>query len=98
MSTIKIQPSSELAILGRVVNRKRAALSREAAKALLQLDFDAADRRRMNLLAAKNRARHLTSAEEEELDNFIRVGQVLGVLKSKARQALKHGHSQAKTP
>lgn len=77
-----------MAILGRVVERKHAKLSKEAAKAILRLDFDAADRKRMNLLAAKNRAGELTAAEEEELENFIHVGQVLGVLKSKSRRVL----------
>jgi hypothetical protein len=90
-------PPSELAILRRVVDRRHAGLSREAAAAILQLDFDAADRRRMNHLAAKNRAGRLTPAEEEELDNFIRVGQVLGILWSKARRALKGGGARPET-
>jgi len=45
----------------------------------------------MNKLAAKNRAGKLTAAEDEELSNYIRVGQVLGVLQSKARRSLKVG-------
>jgi hypothetical protein len=78
-----------MAILRRVVEREHAELSEEAALAILRLDFDATDRRRMNQLAAKNRAGRLTPADEEELDSFIHVGQVLGILKSKARRALK---------
>jgi hypothetical protein len=78
-----------MAILRRVVNGKNAALSEEGARAILGLDFDQADRKRINDLAAKNRAGQLTAAEEEELDHFIHVGQLLGILKSKARQALK---------
>jgi hypothetical protein len=78
-----------MAILRRVVDRKYAALSEEAARSILRLDFDETDRKRMNDLAAKNRAGQLTSAEEEELDNFIHVGQLLGILKSKARKSLK---------
>jgi hypothetical protein len=77
-----------MAILRRVVDRKYAALSEEAARAILRLDFDATDRKRMNDLAARNRAGQLTPAEEEELENFIHVGQVLGILKSKARKSL----------
>lgn len=42
----------------------------------------------MNRLAAKNRRGQITTDEEEELDNFIRVGQTIGILKSKARQTL----------
>ena len=93
MSTTTTRAPSEMAILRRLVDRKYAALSVEAARAILRLDFDATDRKRMNDLAAKNRAGELTAAEEEELENFIHVGQVLGILKSKARQSLKSGKS-----
>lgn len=89
MATETTTAPSELAILRRVVDRRHAILSAEAAQAILRLDFDAPDRRRMNRLAAKNRAGRLSSAEAAELSHFIRVGQVLGILKSKARQALK---------
>jgi hypothetical protein len=89
MSTAANRASSEVGILRRIVDRKHASLSEEAARAILRLDFDMADRRRMNRLAAKNRAGQITSAEEKELDNFIHIGQVLGVLRSKARQALR---------
>lgn len=89
MTTATTRPPNEMAILRRVVERKHAALSEEAARAILRLDFDETDRRRMNQLAAKNRVGRITPAEEEELDNFIHVGQVLGILKSKARTALK---------
>jgi hypothetical protein len=78
-----------MAILRRVVDRKHAALSEEAARAILRMDFDATDRQRMKHLAAKNRAGQLTPAEDEELDNFIHVGQLLGILKSRARRSLK---------
>ncbi len=43
----------------------------------------------MNRLAAKNREGQLTPEEEEELSNYIRVGQTLGILQSKARRSLK---------
>jgi hypothetical protein len=83
-----------MAILRRVVDRRDTALSEEAARAILRLDFDATDRKRMNHLAPKNRAGQFTAAEEEELDNFIHVGQVLGILKAKARKALKTRESR----
>jgi hypothetical protein len=72
-------------------------LSAEAARAILRLDFDETDRKRMNHLAAKNRAGQITAAEEEELDNFIHVGQVLGILKAKARRVLKVTNTKAQT-
>lgn len=43
----------------------------------------------MNELAAKNRAGRLSAAEDEELESYIHVGHMLGILKSKARKALK---------
>jgi len=50
----------------------------------------------MNRLAAKNREGKLTAAEGEELENYIRVGQTLGILKSKARRSLKERGKKSK--
>lgn len=80
--------TSEMAILRRVVDPGQPFLSAEAAQAILRLDFHAADRTRMNQLAEKNRAGQLTATEEQELNGYIRVGQMLGILQSKARRSL----------
>ena len=80
---------SEMTILRRVVDPDNPTLSEEAARALLRLKFQATDRQRINRLAARNRDGKLSSAEEEELANYIRVGQTLGILQSKARRSLK---------
>lgn len=79
--------TSEMAILRRVVDPEQPFLSEEAARAILRLDFSAADRARMNQLAAKNRDGKLTPTEEQELNSYIRVGQTLGILQSKARRS-----------
>lgn len=89
MSTVRASSISEMAILRRVVDPDQPYLSREAARDLLRLQLSKPDRRRMNQLAAKNRNGKLTPKEEEELDNFIRVGQTLGILQSKARRTLR---------
>ena len=81
--------TSEMAILRRIVDPEQPFLSQEAARAILRLDFTAADRARMNHLAAKNRAGKLTPTEEQELNSYIRVGQTLGILQSKARRSLR---------
>jgi hypothetical protein len=81
--------TSEMAILRRVVNPEEPFLSAEAARAILRLDFHTDDRTRMNQLAAKNRAGKLTPTEEQELNSYIRVGQTLGILQSKARRSLR---------
>ncbi len=80
--------TSEMAILRRVVDPEQPLLSSETARALLRLAFHADDRARMNQLAEKNRAGQLTAAEEQELNGYIRVGQMLGILQSKARRSL----------
>jgi hypothetical protein len=82
-------PSSEMAILRRVVDSDQPVLSADAAKAILRLRFSASDKARMNRLAARNRKGKLTPEEGEELNNYIRVGQTLGILQSKARRSLK---------
>ncbi len=81
--------TSEMAILRRIVDPEQPFLSEEAAWTTLRLDFSAADRTRMDQLAAKNREGKLTPTEEQELNSYIRVGQTLGILQSKARRSLR---------
>jgi hypothetical protein len=80
-------------ILRRIVDADES-LSEDAAQAILRLDFRAKDRARMNRLAARNRDGKLTSRQEEELNSFIRVGQILGILQSKARRSLEFADNQ----
>jgi hypothetical protein len=89
MPKSKSAPVSEMSILRRVVDPERPFLSQDAARAILGLSFSAADRARMNRLAEKNREGTLSPKEDEELSNYIRVGQTLGILQSKARRSLK---------
>ena len=96
MSTLAAEPPSEMTILRRIVDADNPVLSHEAARVLLRLDFNARDRARMNRLAAKNRDGRLTAAEDKELDNYIRVGQTLGILKSKARRSLKQNGKKSR--
>ncbi len=84
-----VNPTSEMAILRRVVDSDQPVLSSDAARAILRLRFSVSDKRRMNRLAAKNRQGKLKSEEVVELDNSIRVGQTLGILQSKVRRSLK---------
>jgi hypothetical protein len=80
--------SSEGAIWGRLLEVGTAKLSPEAARSLLDLDFTDDDRTRMHELAQKAQAGTLTAAEQEAIENYGKVGSVLGVLHSKARVAL----------
>jgi len=81
--------TNEMAILRQIVDLDRSSFSAEAARAILRLDFSAADRARMNALAAKSREGKLTASDEQELTNYIRVGQTLGILHSKARVSVQ---------
>jgi len=83
-----ISPPSEMMILRRVVDPEQPFFSKVAAREILRLRFSAPDRNRMNRLAAKNRRGELKPDEEEELNNYIRVGQTLGILHSTARRSL----------
>jgi len=81
--------TSDVAILSRVLEPEKRALSAQAARDILALDFSAADKERMRQLSAKARAGSLTPAEQIAIDNYERVGHLLNVLQAKARRSLK---------
>ena len=60
-----------------------------AARAIARLEFATADAERMSALAAKARDGSLNPAERAEIDLYERVGNVLALMKSKARQRLR---------
>ncbi len=82
-------PATEGAIWGRLLQPESKTLSLEAARSLLRLDFSPEDKVRMRELAAKARDGSLTAAEQEDIRNYERVGNLLALMKSKARQRLK---------
>lgn len=90
-------PYHEAAILTRIAGPDEAAFSAAAAKGILTLGFGPADKDRMHTLAAKARAGTLTSDEQAEVEAYSRIGSLLGILKSKARRALKRRTSNGKT-
>lgn len=67
--------------------------SAAAARALLKLQFADSDRERMRELSAKARAGRLTAAEEDEAETYERLGCLLDVLHSHARQIIKPSRS-----
>lgn len=86
---IKPKPSmTEAAIWLRVIH-PNGELTPAAARAILKLEFDEADCRHMHELAAKAQEDILSPDEEAAADNYERVGTMLAILKSKARQFLK---------
>jgi hypothetical protein len=80
------------AIWGRIVKPDQANLTPELARAILKLDFDPEDHRRVDELSAKARKGTLSPEERAELDELIRVDLELAVLRSKARLSLKRAN------
>jgi hypothetical protein len=64
-------------------------LSPETARTILDLGFDDAHHQRVTSLSTGAAQGSLTPAEHEELDEYIRVADLLAILQSKARHALK---------
>ena len=85
--------TSEFAILSTVVKREKPFLSRATAKAILSIEFDDADKERMHQVSAKAQEGNLSRREQAELNNFERVGHLIGLLQSKARRSLKARHA-----
>jgi hypothetical protein len=79
---------SEADILNDMVAPDVETFHPEAAKALLALHFTAAAIDRMNELAEKNRGDAISPAEKEEMEKFMRVGNLLSFLKAKAHLSL----------
>ena len=80
---------NEIALLNRLIRPDRNGLSAAAARAILAINFDTADRDKMRDLSAKARAGTLSAVERAEIESYERVGHLLDLLHSKARQSLK---------
>jgi hypothetical protein len=65
------------------------SLSPATARKLLEFRFGAPHHRRVKALSRKAHAATLSPAEQQELDEYIRVGTLLSILQSRARRALK---------
>src|SRR5262245_38996382 len=76
------------------------SLPRSVARYLVRVGFSDEDKARMHDLAKRNQQGRLSATEFEELDNYVKVGDLLGTLQSKARRVLKkaatsrNGHGQ----
>ncbi len=81
--------TTEAAIWSRIIDPASGTLSPQAARTLLRFDFSVRDRECMEELAAKARAGNLTPSERQAAESYNRVGHLLALLHSKARQSLK---------
>jgi hypothetical protein len=87
--TESASPSSEGNIFARLWETGNGGLSPELARHIVRLGFSEADKARMHELAVKNQEGRITSEELQELDGYIKVGDLLAILQSKARRLLK---------
>jgi hypothetical protein len=84
-----VAQSAEAMIWARVIALEDNGLSPEAARSILELRFSEKDKARMKELAEKNQEGPLTETERQELEGYVKVGDVLSLLHLKARRSLK---------
>lgn len=89
MSSQITSPNTEAAILARAIEVEKGDLSRSAAEFLLSVRFGEHDVSRMNELSELARQGKLTPQQQAELDSYIHVSNLLAVMQSKGRSALK---------
>ena len=81
--------TNEIEIWADVIEPDNHDMSESEANAVLRWRFNEAAKQRMEQLANRNGRGTLTVPEKEELEAYIRVGQVIGILQAKARLSLK---------
>ncbi|MBV8809627.1 MAG: hypothetical protein JO033_13215 [Acidobacteriaceae bacterium] len=89
MSSQILTPNTEAAILARIIQADERELTPDAARYLLSMKLPASDEDRVNELSAKARACSLTQPETQELDSYLHIGFLLGVLQARARSFLQ---------
>ncbi len=88
MSTATSTVEDEVSILARILGDERGQLSEEMARHILGLGFSDRDKARMHDLAVRNQQDSLSPADKEELLAFGKAGDLLAILKSRARRTL----------
>lgn len=86
--TVQLEPVGT-AVLEQLADLDAKSISPETARKLLELTFSPTHKDRVDALSQKAREGTLLPAEQGELDEFIRVADLLTILQSRARQALK---------
>ncbi|MDP6356091.1 MAG: hypothetical protein QF473_13360 [Planctomycetota bacterium] len=82
---------TENRIWERIIHPRKGNLPRQAAEYLLLLDFDDVDHIRIAELNEKANEGSLTSDERAELEEYIRAGDLISFLQSKARRSINSG-------
>lgn len=93
MSSQHIPANTEAAILARIIQADESELTPEAARYLLSMKLPATDEDRVNELSAKARHGSLTEIEQQELESYLHIGILLGIIQSRARRLVHSGGS-----
>lgn len=88
-------PDTFPSILGRVLRNGRGTMSTTVARQVLKIGFDQAGQDRVADLLDRNSEGKLTTAEKAELNEFVRAANVVAILQSHARMALKRAGKKA---
>jgi hypothetical protein len=81
--------ATESAILSRIIEPNQPAMPVPVARLILEWRFTDDDQRRMHTLLEKAKDGTLTRSEKAEAETYERVGNLLSIMKSKARRSLK---------
>jgi hypothetical protein len=93
MSSQVVTPNTEASILARIIQSDEKELTPDVARYLLSMKLPSTDAERVNDLSAKARAGSLTEGERQELESYLHIGILLGVMQSKARRLIKRVES-----
>jgi len=88
MNSPAASPNTESAILARIIRAGEDPITPDVARYLLSMRLPSSDEQRVNELSAKAQAGSMTDAETQELDSYLHIGYLLGVLQAKARGLL----------
>ena len=81
--------NTEVAILGRILEAQNGDLPPAVAESWLKLRLPAADEKRLRELSAKAKEDQLAPDEEALLENYLHIGRLVDLMKSKARLSLQ---------
>ncbi len=82
-------PAHEVTILEHLIGPGRGNLPKSLARYILTLKFRPVEIDRINVLSAKAREGTLSQRESDQLDSYLRIGNLVSMMKSKARRSLK---------
>ena len=83
-----MKTNGDTVVLEKLLRPMSRTLTTELARALVNLTADEETQARYDTLAEKRTEGRLTPAELEELESFVRVNTLLGVLKAEAQAVL----------